>query len=116
MDFNDIKPLTRCSNYKVDIGWGYLLEYMEEHMKEYGLELNPDFQRGHVWTEEQQVKYVEYGLRDGAMTGKDLYFNCPGWNRGSRIGPYVCVDGLQRLTAVTRFLRNEIPAYGGLFR
>jgi hypothetical protein len=28
-----------------------------------GLQLNPEFQRGNVWTEEQQIKYIEYRLR-----------------------------------------------------
>ena len=28
--------------------------------EEMGLELNPDFQRGHVWTEQQQIAFLEY--------------------------------------------------------
>ena len=39
--------------------------------------------------------------------------NCPGW-MGDWRGPYELVDGLQRVTAVLRFVRNEIPAFGSL--
>ena len=116
MNFNDIPSLTKYAGYKCDVSWTYLLEYLDRALNEDGLDLLPDFQRGHVWTEAQQVAYVEYALRDGAMTGFDLYFNCPGWNRGQRNGPYVIVDGLQRLTAATKFMRNELCAYGLLYR
>lgn len=77
------------------------------------LDLNPDFQRGHVWTREQQSAYVEYILR-GGMSGRELYFNCVGW-QGNYKGPFVIVDGKQRLEAVRKFLRNEIPICGGYY-
>lgn len=95
------------------------LRYLPDKIKEweedpwYGLQLNPDFQRGHVWTEEQQVKYVEYILR-GGKSAKIIYLNKPSW-QGGECGNYddfVCVDGLQRITAVLRFLNNEIKAFG----
>jgi hypothetical protein len=75
------------------------------------LDLNPDFQRAHVWTPEQQTSYVEYILR-GGTSGKELYFNCPDYTGGSTVGPYVIVDGKQRLEAVRQFMRGEIPAFG----
>jgi uncharacterized protein with ParB-like and HNH nuclease domain len=30
-------------------------------------------------------------------------------------GPFVLVDGKQRLTAVLRFLHNELPVFGGYY-
>lgn len=84
----------------------------------YQLQLNPDFQRGHVWTVYQQVAYVEYFLR-GGRSGCVIYFNKPSWmgRHNPKPGEYddfVCVDGLQRLTALRRFLRDEIPVFGHL--
>jgi len=38
------------------------------------LQLNPDFQRGHVWIENQQIKYIEYILR-GGKTARVIYLN-----------------------------------------
>lgn len=32
-----------------------------------------------------------------------------------RYNDYVCVDGLQRITAVQRFINNEIPIFGTYF-
>jgi hypothetical protein len=70
--------------------------------------MNPDFQRGHVWTEEQQIAYVEYLLK-GGMSGRTFYFNKPSWKNKDTINGYddfVCVDGLQRTTAIEKFLNN----------
>ncbi len=76
------------------------------------LDLEPDFQRAHVWTDAQQIAFVEYQLQ-GGTSGKELYFNCAGWG-GDYRGPYVIVDGKQRLQAVRRFMADEIPAFGYL--
>lgn len=112
--FQDIPQFPHC-NYRVDVSWRYLEEHLKsqsEVIRGSGLDLNPDFQRAHVWTEEQQIAYVEYILR-GGTSGKELYFNCAGWNRDWR-GPYVIVDGKQRLEAVRRFMRNEARVFGYL--
>lgn len=74
--------------------------------------MNPDFQRGHVWTEEQQIRYVEY-LLSGGESGRDIYFNNPS-HMSQFNQPYVLVDGLQRLTAVMKFIDNELPVFDGL--
>lgn len=112
--FQDIKTFPRCP-YRVDVGWSFLEEYIESQSdKRSGsiaaLDLEPDFQRAHIWTIGQQIAYVEYILQ-GGTSGRELYFNCAGWGRDYR-GPYVIVDGKQRLQAVRRFMHNEIPAFG----
>lgn len=75
-----------------------------------GLDMDPDFQRGHVWTEEQQIRFVEYALR-GGRSGRDIFWNNPTW-MGKWTQPTVLVDGKQRLNAALRFMHNEIPAFG----
>ena len=112
--FRDVPQFTRNASYRVDVPWDYLKDHMTRSAGYAigGLDIDPDFQRAHVWSERQQVRYVEWILR-GGMTGKDLFWNCTGWNgRKSKIGPYVLVDGKQRLTAVLRFLDGEITAFG----
>lgn len=112
MDFNDI-PLFPRSGYVVDISFTYMEEWVDSQIRE-GLDLNPDFQRGHVWTTEQRSRFVEYILR-GGEGGKLLSFNHPGWsgkNGSTREGPYQILDGLQRLTSVRMFMKNELPAFG----
>lgn len=111
--FKDIKRFPTCY-YRISVPWKYLEDHIasqqERHKKIATLDLEPDFQRQHVWTEAQQIAFVEYQLK-GGTSGKELYFNCAGWMVDWR-GPYVIVDGKQRLNAVRRFMANEIPAFG----
>ena len=110
--FRDIPKLTSQGSYQINVPWMYLEKTIQEYL-DIGLELNPDFQRGHVWTEAQQIAYVEFILR-GGKTARTIYFNNPSWGcqTNKNYTSFVCVDGLQRLTAVRRFLNNEIPAFG----
>ena len=63
--FADISKFTRDGNYQVDMDIRRVPEWIENEQKEMGLQLNPNFQRGHVWTEEQQVTWLEFFLRGG---------------------------------------------------
>lgn len=113
MKFSEIPRYTEPGHYQVNVDW----QDLNRHLNRYDemktgarLDLNPDFQRGHVWTKEQQIAYVEFKLR-GGTGGNIIYFNCVGWMHDFR-GPFVLVDGLQRLTAVRRFITGEIKAFG----
>jgi hypothetical protein len=113
--FNDIPPFTRNATWSCDVGWDYLPEFYLTHVEEYGLDVQPDFQRAHKWTQEQKTRYIEFVLR-GGKTGRDIYTNNPDWQLTAGKGPYVLVDGKHRLDAVFAFLNNEIPAFGHLYR
>lgn len=109
--FQDIPPFTRDGNYQVNMSPQYLINQVyAEWVEDLGLDLNPDFQRGHVWVREQQIAFVEYFFR-GGMSGRDLYFNHPGW-MGNWKGDFVLVDGKQRIEAMRAFMHNEIPIFG----
>lgn len=113
-----IVPFTSEGSYQVDVGLMYLENTLRDYTEDYGLELNPDFQRGAVWTEAQQIAFVEYFLR-GGTSSKIIYFNCGlfgGRSSGRGVDDFckkiVCVDGLQRLTALRKFIANELPVFG----
>ena len=72
--FRDIPQFTDIGHYAVDYPIDRLISFLEDEIRDYGLQLNPEFQRGHVWTRKQQIAYVEFLLR-GGRTGRDLYFN-----------------------------------------
>lgn len=138
MRFADIPQYTRNAHYHVHQDWdgmitrpargvknvgpdsvlrrpiqGWLDRYLAE-----GLILEPDFQRGHVWTEAQQRAYVEYRLRGGNMSGGAIFLNDPYWMASREAPPgaykdFVVVDGLQRLTAARKFMSNELAVFGG---
>jgi len=107
----DSIPKFPTANYAVDVSWKdlerWLGQYNTDHIK---IELNPDFQRGHVWSQEQKTKYLEYVMR-GGESGKNVYFNHPNW-MGSFKGTLQCVDGLQRITAIREFMRDDVLAFG----
>lgn len=115
--FQDIAQYTRAG----DCEYGYSLEYFVEAIKKFEKEdnliLNPDFQRGHVWTELQQVKYIEYLLRGGS-TGKVIHLNHPNWqfHTSETYNEFVCVDGLQRITAITKFVENKFEVFGKYYK
>lgn len=110
------------ATYEVDVQLGYVENFLRSQSSDMAamggaLELEPDFQRGHVWTNEQRVKYVESLLRGCAP--RTIMFNCPGWTRGKEPGDirphtFQCVDGLQRLTAVRMFMSGELRVFGDL--
>lgn len=100
------------SHYTVDVGWRFVEDWLKQHNSFEGssLDLNPDFQRAHVWTKEQQRGYVEFILR-GGESGRTLYWNHPNWMSSFK-GCLTLVDGKQRLETVRSFLRDEICIFG----
>lgn len=115
MRFKDIPQFTPFPNYHVHQSWRDINHWLGRYIEEYQLDIDPDFQRGHVWSEEQQIAYVEFGLRGGA-SGQHILTNHPNW-MGSKCteGPFQLVDGKQRLTAVRAFINNEITAFGSYY-
>lgn len=116
MKFSDIPQMSR-PGYSCDVSLDALhhsiTRYQNSRLSP--LNLEPDFQRMHVWTPDQQTRYVEFILR-GGNSSKDLYFNCPGWMgsyKGPK-GPFELVDGKQRLEACLGFLDGRVPVFGGL--
>ncbi|WP_310412530.1 DUF262 domain-containing protein [Chamaesiphon sp. OTE_8_metabat_110] len=112
MKASEITRLTDRGTYQVDYKLNYLQKAIQEWQEE-GLDLCPDFQRGHVWTVEQQIAFVEYILRGGKTS--ELLFNTKG-NYANTSEDFVCVDGLQRLTALLLFLEDKLPVFGGYTR
>ena len=113
MKFSDIEQYTRSANYVIHVDWLGLEEQLAKWTKRDNslakLDIDPEFQRGHVWTEAKQIAYVEHVLKGGGVSAGTalIRFNCVGWSNDYR-GPFVLVDGKQRLEAVRKFLRNEL--------
>ncbi len=114
-----IKPL-RSATYEVDCQWQHLAGLLERLGKDYGgLDLCPDFQRGHVWTQDQQRHFVENVLRGIVSTsGLLVQFNCANWKldydetKSDLPLGLQCIDGVQRMTAVSEFLAGRVHPFG----
>lgn len=116
-----IRPLpSNC--YQIDVTVDRLRSWIEQTRADQatmggGFELCPDFQRGHVWTEEQRIAFCEAFVRGQASAL--LLFNCPSYNERVRAGGDLnpeliqCIDGLQRLTALMDFADDRVPVFGG---
>lgn len=113
MKFQDIKQFPNTHGH-THVPWAVLQEQLDRYAEIFDLDLDPKFQREHVWEEKQQIAYVEYILKDG-QGGRDIYFNAHGYGTTFE-GTMTLVDGKQRLNAVLRFLNNEIPAFGSLYQ
>lgn len=115
MKFKDIPQFTSAGNYEIDVPIGFIKSQIKEYKETYGLEMNPDFQRGNVWTREQQIAFLEYFFK-GGKSALVIYFNHPDFGKGmakdSDLKHMVLVDGLQRLTSLIGFIDNEIPIFG----
>lgn len=104
-------------------GFSYLENWLkaETEIIEFGVELVPDFQRGHVWNIAQQTKYIENVLRRIIdESGLTIRFNCPSWQtdrtrESNLIDQMVCIDGLQRLTSIRKFIAGELKVFGITF-
>ncbi len=113
----DVRPYIGAARYVVGVPGPRLLPFVEEHADEGGYDLDPDFQRGHVWTDGLRSAFIEHLLRGGEH-GRTIVWNSPSYDRiGDRKGDLddtlVIVDGKQRFTAMTGFLSNQVTVFGG---
>jgi len=119
MKFKDVEKIISSPNYNINIEWRDLQEQIQRFTgRNYGLaalDLDPDFQRGYVWTLEQKIKYVEFMLKGGSFGVNRILFNCIGWQHDYE-GPFVIVDGKQRLNAALEFLDNKFPVFDTYYK
>ncbi len=114
-----VRPVERPTR-SFHCGFNYLEKWLDGEMENarHGVDLNPDFQRGHVWTEYQQQYFIENTLRK--LVGEDgltIRLNCPTWRNDQAsdsdlLDQVVCIDGLQRLTAIRKFIAGDMEPFG----
>lgn len=75
-----------AQKYQINVGFTFLEQQLQSMSEGHSLELDPDFQRAHVWSEAQQSSYVEY-LMQGGPSARVIYWACEGWNSSSEEGP-----------------------------
>lgn len=83
--------------------WG--IDYLCKHLVEGALDLDPIYQRGHVWTLDQQQNFVGFMLEGGRQPEvfvRELALDKPPF--------YEVVDGKQRMTALSKWWMGEIAA------
>lgn len=114
MEWSEIPRFSSWGKYTCDVTLNDLESNLKVYINEYGLDLNPDFQRSHVWTEKKRIEYVEYILK-GGRNSRHIIFNHPNW-MSTFEGDMQLVDGKQRLESTRMFLNNELPVFNGIYR
>lgn len=129
--YDNLMNIVKKKSYKTSRHVTVPLEGLKSHLfgfdrrdKEFYakiIELNPVFQRGNVWTQEQQITFVENFIRNPQSVNKQIYFNdgCifnklePNAENSYIAGKYCCLDGLQRLTALLDFIDGKFAIFDG---
>ncbi|MEW1762405.1 DUF262 domain-containing protein [Streptomyces cyaneofuscatus] len=89
----------------------------------FGLELDPDYQRGDVWAEDQRVALIRSWLT-GTPTGVVILNDrtTPEWKQANGYDPtdrgeamYACIDGKQRITTAYLWYDDELAVPASWF-
>lgn len=110
LDYNDIPKLTSKGNYTISVALIDFEYTINRYIDRHDLDMNPDFQRGHVWNNKQKSSFIEFLLRGGETS--PIVFNHTEWGRFNCKGEMVIVDGLQRATAILEFFQNKVEVFG----
>lgn len=99
------------------------VQFFKENLEQLpNLELNPIFQRGRVWSVEQQIAFVEKLLQHPQSVDRSIHFNDlrvfarvnPTAENSMVANKIVCLDGLQRLTALSDFMDGKFAIFGDI--
>lgn len=110
LKYDDIpKYVGLIRSWGLDQSWHNIERFIDDlNTPDMPVELEPDFQRAHVWSPGQQVAWVEFCLRGGHQNSPIMFNEYPS-------GQIVLVDGLQRLTSIRKFRRGELRVLHGLY-
>lgn len=115
---NPVRNPAKSGNYRIKSIERFVRELEDEAV----LNLNPNFQRGQAWTEEQQTKFMESILRgytnhetniirlnDSTLAKMNNNFHSESSDLPNET---ICIDGLQRFTTMQKYMRKELKPFG----
>lgn len=121
LKFGAIVDAIPISNYAVDFQMHRLKPQFKLYAEDYGsFEYNADFQRGNVWSLNQQISFIEAIVRN--VVPKSLMtitLNCPEFDDSYKgngdISGFCIIDGLQRVTAIQDFVDGKFKIFNDQF-
>lgn len=97
-----VQGLTPDCTYKINFGLASIPNFLEQ----YEIDMDPDYQRGYVWTSEQKQLFVGAAIQNHNAI-PPFWFN---WYGEKHVSHSEVVDGKQRLNAVLGWLDNQFDA------
>lgn len=98
----------RLPDTGVDVCWSSLALYVREGRDRRGepnpMNLNPDYQRGPVWDEQRQRRFIGHCLEGGRQQPMYVQRDSTYTDLTEEV-----IDGQQRLRAIAAFIYGEIP-------
>lgn len=88
-------------------GCDYDIQFIEQGLQSWDVDVSPDYQRGHVWTDAQRSAFVGYWLQGGTTPTLWVWEPPEIMGKGPR---HELIDGKQRLTALLMWWHDEIAA------
>lgn len=101
----------KWSDYIQRLETGSSLSYIYKQIVNNEINFNPFYQRDLVWTNEQQVTYLEALFTEKAVIRPTFILLSPAEEEESGFY-YEVLDGKQRLSAIVSFIENEFPIFG----
>jgi hypothetical protein len=98
-------------------------EIARSFSESFGLDLNPPYQRGRVWNEDQKIALIRSWLT-GTPTGVVIFNDrsTPEWKAGNGYDPvdrdepmYACIDGQQRISTAQSWFAGELAVPASWF-
>lgn len=88
----------------VTMQWHVIADMVDGRLQGERLNLNPDYQRGAVWDEGRQRRFIGHALEEGLVPPVYIHRDDTFMTEETE-----CVDGQQRLRAIREFVRGNIP-------
>ncbi|MET9190102.1 DUF262 domain-containing protein [Streptomyces tendae] len=98
-------------------------EIARSFSESFGLDLNPPYQRGRVWNEDQKIALIRSWLT-GTPTGVVIFNDrsTPEWKAANGYDPidrdeamYACIDGQQRISTAQAWFASELAVPASWF-
>jgi hypothetical protein len=90
-------------------GLDYDIGTLEKGLKTWNIDVDPEYQRDHVWTDEQRSAFLGYWLQGGTIPTLWVW-EPPSTKEDTGEARPELIDGKQRLTALLKWWHNEIAA------
>ncbi len=116
--WTDIRPLNQNTKSFIKVSDNMRLSYCQRQLSglinmiySFGVDFEPPYQRGFVWTNEDKVRLID-SIFHGVDIGKFVFIQTGSYSYGSY--GYEILDGKQRLKTLQEFYENRF-AYNGYY-